>query len=278
MSNFVLIWSSLPKVVSIALFLVTWLLIWFPWAWLLGKKLGWTPGQPVQPEQKLPLVLSLYLLAPLPIWAVMQLEQSTLVDYGLSFTISEFYTLAIAVMIAIVGLGITFFVQVQTGLLQWHREKLGAWWRWSPLFLILALAIALVEELIFRGIFQNQLQTLLNPWLTAIGISALFALLHLLWERRLTVYQLPGLWLLGMVLVIARFGDNGNLALAWGLHGGWVFGLASLDASGLITYPNPEGNLWVGKANQPLAGVAGILCLGLTGLAIGLGQLLTKTG
>ena len=92
--------------------------------------------------------------------------------------------------------------------------------------------------------------------------------MHLLWERRLTIPQLPGLWLLGMVLVLARGFDGGNLALAWGLHGGWVLGLASVDATGLLTYPNPVGNLWVGKQNQPLAGIGGLLCLGITGLAI----------
>jgi membrane protease YdiL (CAAX protease family) len=235
---------------------------------VVGKKLTWQPWQPVSPAQKLPLVLSLYLLAPLPIWAVMRGDQQSLGDYGLRFTPEEFFLLAIAVVLAVTGLAIIFGVQIKTGLLQWHGEKVKDWLRLFPLFLILALAIALVEELIFRGIFQNQLQGDLNPWLTGIIISGVFALLHLLWERRLTAYQLPGLWLLGMVLVLARFVDNGNLALAWGLHGGWVFALASLDATGLITYPDDQGNIWVGKANQPLAGLAGILCLTLTGLAI----------
>ncbi len=259
------LWPGFLKIIA---FLGIWLLIWYPVAVVVGKKLAWQPWHPVSPEQKLPLVLSLYLLSPLPIWAVMALDGQTLEDYGLRFIPGEFCLLAIAVVIAVLGLAIIFGVQVKTGLLQWHGEKVKDWLRLSPLFLILALAIALVEELIFRGIFQNQLQLDLNPWLTAIIISGIFALLHLLWERRLTAYQLPGLWLLGMVLVLARFIDGGNLALAWGLHGGWVFGLASLDATGLITYPNDEGNIWVGKGNQPLAGLAGILCLVITGLAI----------
>lgn len=268
MNNLLRVWESWPGAVKIIAFLGMWLLIWYPVAMVVGKFLAWQPGQPVSPEQKLPLVLSLYLIAPLPIWAVMQGDHQSLGDYGLRFTPGEFYLLAIAIGMAVGGLAIIFGVQIKTGLLQWHGEKVKDWLRLSPLFLILALAIALVEELIFRGIFQNQLQGDLNPWLTGIIISGIFALLHLLWERRLTAYQLPGLWLLGMVLVLARFIDGGNLALAWGLHGGWVFGLASLDATGLITYPDNQGNIWVGKANQPLAGLAGVLCLLLTGLAI----------
>ena len=170
--------------------------------------------------------------------------------------------------LAVIGLAITFFFQIRTGLLIWHPDQGRQWSTLSPLFLLLATAIALVEEVIFRGIFQGQLETELSPWLAAIVISALFAVLHLLWERRLTLPQLPGLWLLGMVLVLARWFDGGNLALAWGLHGGWVFGLASVDATGLLTYPDLGGNVWVGKQNQPLAGVGGLLCLGMTGVAI----------
>ncbi|AIE73165.1 MULTISPECIES: CPBP family intramembrane glutamic endopeptidase [unclassified Synechocystis] len=235
---------------------------------MLGRKLGWQPWQAVTPAQKLPLVLSLYCVSPLPIWAVTQWEYQSLGDYGLHFSSAQLLSLAIAVVVAVLGLGLTLAVQGKIGLLQWHREK---WWdlvKLSPLFLILALAIALVEELIFRGIFQNQLQQDLPAWVAAMVISAIFAVLHLLWERRLTAYQLPGLWLLGMVLVWARLVDGGNLALAWGLHGGWVFALAACDATGLITYPCSNGNIWVGKANQPLAGLAGIICLLLTALAI----------
>ncbi|WLT37942.1 hypothetical protein NON20_20270 [Synechocystis sp. B12] len=51
---------------------------------------------------------------------------------------------------------------------------------------------------------------------------------------------------------------------------GWVFALAACDATGLITYPDTDGNIWVGKANQPLAGLAGIICLLLTALVIAL--------
>jgi membrane protease YdiL (CAAX protease family) len=270
MENLMEFWQPWPGLLKIIVFLFSWLVLWYPVALVVGRKLAWQPWQAVTPEQKLPLVLSLYLVSPLPIWALTWLDQQSLGDYGLSVTSDQLLSLAIAVGVAVFGLGLTLAIQGQIGLLQWHREK---WWdlvKLSPLFLILALAIALVEELIFRGIFQNQLQQDLPVWGAATIVSTIFAILHLLWERRLTAYQLPGLWLLGMVLLWARLVDGGNLALAWGLHGGWVFALAACDATGLITYPDTDGNIWVGKANQPLAGLAGIICLLLTALAIAL--------
>ncbi len=262
------IWLNCPAGGKIALFLGTWVLLWYPISVLVGRKLDWQPWQAVTPAQKLPLVLSLYILAPALVALTLWLEQKSLSDYGLHFTAQELLGLGLGFCTAVLGLAMTFFFQIRTGLLVWHPAQGRQWLKFSPLFLLLATAIALVEEVIFRGIFQSQLQTELSPWLTAIIISAIFAVLHLLWERRLTIPQLPGLWLLGMVLVLARWLDGGNLALAWGLHAGWVFGLASVDATGLLTYPNPLGNLWVGKQNQPLAGLGGLLCLGITGLAI----------
>jgi membrane protease YdiL (CAAX protease family) len=270
MNTIYAIWLNCPGGGKIALFLGTWLLCWYPIAVLLGRKLGWQPWQAVTPPQKLPLVLSLYLLAPIPITLILGLGGQSLGDYGLRFTTQEFFELGIGLGFAVVGLAITFFFQIRTGLLIWHPDQSRQWLKGTPLFLLLAMAIALVEEVIFRGIFQSQLQAELSPWLAAVLGSAIFAVLHLLWERHLTLPQLPGLWLLGVVLVGARWLDGGNLALAWGLHAGWVFGLASVDATGVLTYPDQDGNLWVGKQNQPLAGIGGLLCLGITGGAIAL--------
>ncbi|MEB3227507.1 MAG: type II CAAX endopeptidase family protein [Synechocystis sp.] len=261
-------WLTCPAAGKIAVFLGAWLLLWYPIAVLLGRQLGWQPWQPVTPPQKLPLVLSLYVLAPVIITVVLRWEGQSLGDYGLRFTLGEVYALGAGVGLALLGLAVTFSCQIATGLISWHPDRSQSWLTLVPLLLPLAMAIALVEELIFRGIFQNQLQSEYSPGGAAVLISGIFAVLHLLWERRQTIPQLPGLWLLGMVLVLARWLDGGNLALAWGLHGGWVFGLASLDASGLLTYPDADGNRWVGPYNQPLSGLGGLLCLGITGLML----------
>jgi hypothetical protein len=73
---------------------------------------------------------------------------------------------------------------------------------------------------------------------------------------------------MGMVLVLARFIDGGSLGLAWGLHTGWVWAIASLDTARLITYTGISSEWVTGKNGKPLAGVAGVLCLLATGLIL----------
>jgi uncharacterized protein len=125
----------------------------------------------------------------------------------------------------------------------------------------------LVEEVIFRGYIFITLLADNSFWLAAIASSMIFAGLHLIWERKQTLPQLPGLWLMGMVLVAARILTNDTLYLAIGLHGGWIWGLTCIDSANLLTYKYP--NHWfTGLNQQPLAGMAGILCLILTGLGI----------
>lgn len=93
--------------------------------------------------------------------------------------------------------------------------------------------------------------------------SALFAVAHLVWEGREGWWQQPGLWLLGLVLVIACWADGGRIAIAWGLHAGWVSGLAYI---GEFVQPTPvaEKPTWLtGRAAQPLTDVwdGGLLIL-----------------
>ena len=126
------------------------------------------------------------------------------------------------------------------------------------LLLGLALWVGWTEELVFRGFLQDQLQQDLPVWVAAALISLVFAALHGFWEGQAVLPQLPGLWLMGMVLVLARQA-GGNLDLAWGLHSGWVWviGLdgAKLRASGRL----PS---WVtGLNDRPLAGLIGLLFL-----------------
>ena len=101
-------------------------------------------------------------------------------------------------------------------------------------------------------------------WLTAIISSIIFALLHLIWEQKNTIPQLPGLWLMGLVLFYACTITNGNLGLAIGLHSGWVLILACVDTFDLYTY-NPNFSGWlIGKKDQPLGSLVGLMVLVLT--------------
>jgi membrane protease YdiL (CAAX protease family) len=134
--------------------------------------------------------------------------------------------------------------------------------------LFLGLWIGVTEELIFRGFLLNTLRQDYSVWVAAAISSVIFALLHLIWEQQNTLPQLPGLWLMGMVLVLARWADGGSLGLAWGLHAGWIWGLTCLDSAELISYTG-KGSVWMtGLGKKPLAGIAGIICLLITGILL----------
>jgi membrane protease YdiL (CAAX protease family) len=260
--------GTAPALLQVSAFLVVWAILWLPIAFPLAKFLHWNPRQPLTTGQKLPLVASLYLLAPLVVWLTATLEGASLGDYGLAWQPSLFISLLLGLGLGILGLGVVFALEWRLGWLQWHLENIQQLWTVTLPLLGLGLWVGVTEELIFRGVFVNLLQQDYPIWMAASFSSLIFALLHLVWERQEKIPELPGLWLMGMVLVGARFIDGGSLGLAWGLHGGWIWALSSLDAAQLLSYTG-KGSAWLtGLKGQPLAGASGILCLLGTGAVL----------
>ncbi|MDJ0845067.1 CPBP family intramembrane glutamic endopeptidase [Crocosphaera sp.] len=257
--------QDFPSESKIGLFLLIWLALWLPIAVLLGKKLNWKPFQPLEAEQKIPLLVPLYLLVPWLGWLTLIIEGTSLSDYGLSWGWDLLISLGIGLLLGLGGLIVVFTLEGGLGWLKWQGENLKELGKVVLPIFVLAMWIGITEEFVFRGIFQTILEADYDPWMSGIVISSIFALLHLLWERQTTLPQLPGLWLMGMVLVMARWVDGGSLGLAWGLHGGWVWGLASLDAADMISYTDKAKDWMIGIYQQPLAGIMGILCLLGTG-------------
>ncbi len=251
-------------------FFISWAVLWLPIAIPLAILLRWRPPQPLTPQQKLPLLGSLYLLAPLIVWGASSVEGVSFSDYGVQTSHLEFIVLSLGlgVGLAILGLALVFAIEVRLGWADWHQENIG---RLGSIFLpvlLLGLWIGGTEELVFRGFLFNELQRDYSTWLAAAIASLIFAILHLVWELNETLPQIPGLWLMGMILTLARWVDGGSLALAWGLHAGWIWGLTCLDTAQLISYTDKSPNWITGIAAKPLAGIMGILCLVGTGLVI----------
>lgn len=99
---------EIAALIKIIIFLLAWLILWLPIAIGLGSRLGWQPLQGTKPDQKLPLVASLYALAPLVIWGLLKIEGSSLHNYGLIWSFSLFISLTKGLILAVVGLGIIF--------------------------------------------------------------------------------------------------------------------------------------------------------------------------
>ena len=257
--EFLLATHSLIKII---VFFLLWTLIWLAITIPLSKITKWHPHKPAFKEQKLPILLTLYGVAPLAVWIAASAEGATFADYGLNWQ-PTWLSLAWGVSLGVGGVVLIFALQGWLGWVQWHSQ-LQRLWVILPL-LGLGLGVGLIEELVFRGFLINELLQDYSLGAAAAIASLIFALSHLVWEQQQTKPQLPGLWLMGMVLVGARWADGGSLALAWGLHAGWIWGLSALDSAKLISYTGKASDWITGVGEQPLAGTAGILCLAGTG-------------
>jgi uncharacterized protein len=256
--------SSHP--LRLGIFLVTWVLLWLPVAIPVAIKLHWRPFAPLSTAQKLPLLAPLYLVAPIVLWGFLVADQHQWSNYGLTWlpNISLLWGWGLAAL----SLVLVFGWEIWRGWITWHSENTQALLLNAVPILLLALWIGVSEEVIFRGFIQIELAGTFPFWLAGIIASAIFAILHLLWERQQTWPQIPGLWLMGMVLTGAVAIDHQQLWLAIGLHTGWVWGLTCLDAAQMITYQTTAPVWFVGKYQQPLAGLAGILALVGTGVIL----------
>ena len=249
-------------------FFIIWGAIWLPIAIPVALLIHWRPNKPISVKQKLILIASLYPIAPIIIWLTTKIENTSLANYGLNWQPNIFLSFTIGLGLGIISLTIVFILESLLGFIQWQ-------WLNSQLLLpvilpilILGMGIAITEELVFRGFILNQLEIDYTYWLAATISSLIFALLHLIWSPKETLPQLPGLWLMGMVLVGARLVDRGSLGLAIGLHAGWIFSLSCVDSSELITYTDKNKAWLTGINQQPLAGLVGIVSLLLTALIL----------
>jgi membrane protease YdiL (CAAX protease family) len=133
------------------------------------------------------------------------------------------------------------------------------------------IAVALLEETVMRGAMHTAIERESGPWTAALLTAPLFAVLHFFAKASIPAAQLdwgsgfdlllrsfaplghPALvfdaflsWLLvGLILSLTRV-LTGNIAVAIGLHAGWVLVLRMLqEATG--SGDAPGYSIWVGR-------------------------------
>ena len=133
---------------------------------------------------------------------------------------------------------------------------------WEPSFLAGFIGIAIGsagEELLFRGYGFQQLIRATNPWITVIGTSLLFGVVHDS-NPDFSQVALLNTVLFGMIFGLALVRHR-TLWLPYGMHFGWNFGLAAIGANlsglrikltGLIVIPVGP-SYWTGAAYGPEA-------------------------
>ena len=247
--------------------------MWLPAGIVLAIVLKWHPPQPLG-NKKLPLLASLYLIVPFILWATSWIENTSFANWGWDWQPAVFISLVGGWGLGTISLVILFGLQLTAGWIELKttevstetgEQKINLWALIlnpaSLLTLLLGLWISATEELIFRGCLQNILQQDYSILTAAAIASFIFAIAHLIWEATETLPQLPGLWLMGMILTLARMADNGSLGLAIGIHAAWIWGITTVDTAQAIK-PTQNVPEWItGIAAKPLAGAAGILLL-----------------
>jgi len=233
------------------------LVLWSPWVgvWLWRKRGPWFP---LTLREKLSGVLSLYLLVPLVLWGFSWFTGQTFVT--LDWT--GWGLLLLGLLLGWLGLVGVFGLAILLGWARWQAPNFD--WQVVAGAGVLGLIVGGIEEWLFRGFMVEALLPygLLQA---ALISSVIFALLHLIWSPDLiTLRQIPGLTLMGLVLVWSVICAEGNLNLAWGLHAAWVWGITVLDSSQALSYPGKVPAWVTGLDGQPLAGLMGWSLLGLT--------------
>ena len=129
-----------------------------------------------------------------------------------------------------------------------------------------ALGISFTEELVFRGWLVDELERDYQPKIVIWGSSIIFAICHFIKpieEIIRTFPTFPALVLLGAILVWAKRSHRNNLGISLGIHGGVVWGYYILNVGELIKYSGKISPLITGIDGNPIAGVMGLLFLGI---------------
>jgi uncharacterized protein len=131
---------------------------------------------------------------------------------------------------------------------------------------LVSLAVGFAEELLFRGWLLRELEKDYSLNMALVISAVIYSLAHFikpLGEVIRTFPQFPALVLLGLILGWAKRGCSGRLGKSIGLHGGLVWGYYTLNVGQLIKYTDTVPDWLTGIDKNPLAGVMGLVFLGI---------------
>ena len=135
--------------------------------------------------------------------------------------------------------------------------------------LLSALGLGLAEELFFRGWLLEELKKGYSRNIVVVTNGLIFAILHFIRPIReviRTFPQFPALFLLGVTLIWAKMAHSNRLGICIGLHGGLVWGYYIINVGKIVDYTGQVSTLVTGIDNNPLAGIMGLIGLGLLSL------------
>jgi len=137
-------------------------------------------------------------------------------------------------------------------------------------------AVAVAEEVLFRGVVLRLLQRALGTWIALAGSAVLFGLIHLL-NPGASLWGAFSIAVEAGLMLGAAFVATGSLWLPIGLHLGWnvalvaVFGTVTSgsDAAGALVTAVTQGPVWLtGGAFGPEASLIAIVACSIVTIAL----------
>jgi membrane protease YdiL (CAAX protease family) len=219
-------------------------------------------------------VAMLVLIAEL-VWLCRHLNLTRARDFGYGLPWRRFLTVSCiwgAIGIASAALGAAFLLSTHLRIASpSFAPTVLSFARISLIGLGSGIAVALLEESVVRGAMHTAIERESGPWAAALLTASLYALLHFFAKSRIAPEDVgwgsgfdlllrsfsplaqPGLvfdsflsWLIvGLILSFTRV-LTGNIAVAIGLHAGWVVVLRMLQ-EGTTSGAAPHYSFWVGR-------------------------------
>jgi membrane protease YdiL (CAAX protease family) len=209
------------------------------------------------------------------VWLCRHLQLKTKRDFGYGLPWRRFLTVSLlwgGIGAASAGVGAVFLLATHLRVVETGFTPSGLnFLRIFAIGLASGIAVALIEETVMRGAMHTAIERESGPWTAALLTAPLFAVLHFFAKARIPSQELnwgsgfdllvrsfaplshPALvfdsflsWLLvGLILSLTRV-LTGNIAVAIGLHAGWVLVLRMLqEATG--SGEAPGYSMWVGR-------------------------------
>ena len=209
------------------------------------------------------------------IWVCRHLQLTSKRDFGYGLPWRRFLRVSIvwgAIGMVTAGIGAWFLLATHLRVLTPEFTASAA--SLTHIFLVglsSGVAVALLEETVMRGAMHSAVERESGPWTAALLIAPLFAVVHFFAKARIAPEDVgwgsgftllahsfaplaqPALvfdaflsWLIvGLVLSLTRV-LTGNIAVAIGLHAGWVIVLRMLQEA-TTSGQAPEFAFWVGR-------------------------------
>jgi membrane protease YdiL (CAAX protease family) len=209
------------------------------------------------------------------VWLCRHLNLRTKRDFGYGLPWRRFLGQSLlwgAAGVATAGVGAAFLLFTHLRIM--NAEFIPSAAGFARIFLVgvgSGISVALIEETVFRGVMHTAIERESGPWMAALLTAPLFAVLHFFAKVRIPAADIgwgsgfdllalsfaplghPALvfdslvsWLVvGLILSLTRV-LTGNIAVAIGLHAGWVVVLRMLQQS-TASGSSPAYAAWVGR-------------------------------